>query len=152
MSIKMTQSDKTRDDAPPSGFTARQSPSHIVRTFLDAMERRDLAASNRMLADNFKMVFPGNTSFRRLEDLVAWAATRYLSVTKTIVDIVEIHESDRSIVFCWGTLEGRWPDGASFAGIRFIDRFEIRAGKLVDQQVWNDLAEMRPPASVTPGS
>lgn len=30
----------------------------------------------------------------------------------------------------------------AYAGIRFIDRFTVRDGKLVDQNVWNDMAEV----------
>ena len=36
-----------------------------------------------------------------------------------------------------------WPDGAAFSGIRFIDRFTVADGKLADQTVWNDLAEVK---------
>jgi hypothetical protein len=36
-----------------------------------------------------------------------------------------------------------WPDGTPFEGIRFIDRFTIRDGKLADQLVWNDIAEVQ---------
>jgi len=45
------------------------------------------------------------------------------------------------VVYCFGTLYGEWPDGRPFEGIRFIDRFVARAGKLADQKVWNDLGE-----------
>ena len=49
-----------------------------------------------------------------------------------------------TVVYCRGTLAGEWPDGRAFAGVRFIDRFEIDdAGRIVDQQVWNDLGEAR---------
>ncbi len=47
------------------------------------------------------------------------------------------------MVYCTGTLEGQWLDGSAFAGIRFIDRFEVEAGRIVRQDVWNDLAEVR---------
>ena len=66
----------------------------VVREYLAAMERRDLAAAKALLAPGFFMV------------------------------LVE------------------WLDGKPYAGIRFIDRFTVRNDKLVDQQVWNDLAEV----------
>jgi len=44
-----------------------------------------------------------------------------------------------------GTLYGRWLDGSSFEGIRFIDRIEIRDGLVVRQDVWNDAGELRNP-------
>jgi hypothetical protein len=47
------------------------------------------------------------------------------------------------VVYIKGTLSGEWPDGTPFEGIRFIDRFEIKGGKLISQEVWNDIAEER---------
>jgi 4-oxalocrotonate tautomerase family enzyme len=47
---------------------------------------------------------------------------------------------DHAVVTCHGHLHGEWPDGTAFEGVRFIDRFEIRAGRLTRQDVWNDLA------------
>jgi hypothetical protein len=67
------------------------NPPELVRAFLEAMGRRDLAAARAFLA--------------------------------------------------FGTLYGEWPDGSAFEGIRFIDRFEVRGGKLTDHKVWNDLGE-----------
>ena len=47
------------------------------------------------------------------------------------------------MVYILGTLYGRWTDGSTFAGIRFVDRFEIREGLIVLQEVWNDIGEYR---------
>jgi hypothetical protein len=48
-------------------------------------------------------------------------------------------------VYVRGTLHGRWRDGSAFDGVRFIDRFEIRDGLIVRQDVWNDAGELRNP-------
>ena len=45
-----------------------------------------------------------------------------------------------TIVYNFGGLRGEWTDGTPFSGIRYIDRFLIRDGRIVDQKVWNDLA------------
>lgn len=87
----------------------------IVRQYLAAMERRDLAAARALLAPGFHMVFPGARRFDTLEALVEWG---------------------------FGTLNGELLDGSSYSGIRFIDRFTVRDGKLADQNVWNDMAEV----------
>jgi hypothetical protein len=110
----------------------------VVRDYLAAMERRDLAAAKALLAPGFFMVFPGNRRFDSLEALVEWAKGRYRSARKTY----DAYEVSNDSVFCFGTLHGEWLDGKPYAGIRFIDRFTVRDGKLVDQQVWNDLAEV----------
>jgi hypothetical protein len=42
-------------------------------------------------------------------------------------------------VHCSGTLHGERVDGKPLEGFRYIDRFVIRDGLIVDQLVWNDL-------------
>lgn len=116
-------------------------PTELVRAFLDAMERRELAAARAFLADDFAMLFPGGARFTRLEDLVAHGAGRYRWVKKRIERLDEAHEEGGMVVYCFGTLYGEWPDGRAFEGIRFIDRFVVRGGRLADQKVWNDLGE-----------
>jgi hypothetical protein len=114
------------------------SPETAVRAYLDAMERRDLAAAKTFLAPGFFMVFPGNKRFDALEQLVEAAKGRYRSARKTY----ERYETARDAVYCYGTLHGELLDGSPYSGIRFIDRFTVREGKLVDQNVWNDMAEV----------
>ena len=114
------------------------SPEKTVRAYLDAMERRDLAAAKALLAPGFYMVFPGNKRFDALEQLVESAKGRYRSARKTY----ERYETAGDAVYCYGTLHGELLDGAPYSGIRFIDRFTVRGGKLVDQNVWNDMAEV----------
>ena len=117
------------------------TPSELARAFLEAMERRDLAAAQGFLARGFTMLFPGGAAFTRLEDLVAHGAGRYRWVKKRIERMDEAPQAGETVVYCFGTLYGEWPDGVAFDGIRFIDRFTVRAGRLVDQKVWNDLGE-----------
>jgi len=50
---------------------------------------------------------------------------------------------DASVVYCRGTLQGQYHDESRFEGIRFIDRFEVIGGKIIKQDVWNDMAEVR---------
>jgi phenylpyruvate tautomerase PptA (4-oxalocrotonate tautomerase family) len=115
----------------------------IVRSFLTAMERRDLDKARTYLAPGFTMIFPGNQQFTALEELVEWSQPRYQSVSKTFETVDEAFGPDGMVVVCQGTLSGRWPDGTAFSGIRFVDRFELSEGKIVRQQVWNDIAEQR---------
>lgn len=117
------------------------SPSALARAFLEAMERRDLAAARGFLADDFSMLFPGGAAFARLEDLVAHGAGRYRWVKKRIERVDEAAAGGETAVYLFGTLYGEWPDGAPFDGIRFVDRFTVRGGKLADQKVWNDMGE-----------
>lgn len=116
----------------------------IVHAFLAAMEARDLETARRFLAPGFEMVFPGAEPMHTLEELIAWSKPRYNRVGKIYDRFDEAPGDDcSSIVYCFGHLHGEWLDGSEFAGIRFIDRFTIRDGLLVDQKVWNDMGEVR---------
>jgi limonene-1,2-epoxide hydrolase len=119
------------------------NPEEVVRDFLAAMEARDLERAEALLDAKFTMVFPGSGEMHRLEELVSWAAGRYRFVRKRIAAFDTFSEGGRATVVCHGELDGEWPDGTPFSGVRFIDRFELRQGRIVRQQVWNDLALQR---------
>jgi hypothetical protein len=110
----------------------------IVRQYLDAMERRDLAAAKAFLAPGFWMLFPGGKRYESLEALVEGARGRYRSANKTY----ERFDTAGDVVYCYGTLYGELLSGEAYSGIRFVDRFTVRDRKLVDQRVWNDMAEV----------
>ena len=138
------------------GNVALSSATEVVKSFLIAMQARDLAQAQTHLHADFQMVFPGGQVFYRLEDLLAWTTTRYQLVEKTFTRFDESWQGDCTVVYCAGNLNGVWLNGTAFQNIRFIDRFEVVAGKLTSQDVWNDLGEHYPPltqASVpTPSS
>jgi hypothetical protein len=115
-----------------------------VKRFLRTLEERDLERAGRLLSSDFAMEFPGNNRFGSLQDLVTWAAGRYRYAHKEYERFDALADGDATIVYCFGMLSGEWLNGAAFRDIRFIDRFVLRDGKLVDQKVWNDLAEARP--------
>jgi hypothetical protein len=119
----------------PQGGDAAET----VRAFLDAMEARDLDRARGFLGAGFTMTFPGGVRMQSLEELVAWSRPRYRFVRKTY----ERFDACGETVYCFGTLSGEWLDGRAFAGIRFIDRFELSGGRLVRQDVWNDMGETR---------
>ena len=117
-----------------------------VRRFLDALEARDLDTARALTAPGFAMVFPGDRRMDSLEALVAWSAPRYRFVRKTHdrFDRIDDPATGRAVVYVLGTLRGEWPDGSAFAGIRYVDRFELDAeGRIDRQEVWNDMAETR---------
>lgn len=120
-------------------------PERLVRAFLAHLEARELDAARALTGPGFTMTFPGGAVFADFADLLAWAAPRYRFVRKTIerMEVSVGGGGGAAVVWCFGTLAGEWPDGAPFAGIRFADRLEIAAGRIVDQKVWNDLGEAR---------
>jgi phenylpyruvate tautomerase PptA (4-oxalocrotonate tautomerase family) len=124
-----------------SGNAAHPVASDLVRGFLAAMQARELDRAKTFLAPGFEMYFPGGVCFTALEQLVEWGRRRYRFVTKSFERFDEAWTTDGAVVHCHGTLSGEWPDGRVFAGVRFIDRFEVEDGCLRRQDVWNDLAE-----------
>jgi len=114
----------------------------LVRSYLATMERRDLAAAQAMLAPGFVMIFPGAKRFSRLVDLIDWARQRYRSALKEYDHFDVVPTPEGGVVYCFGTLHGELLDGTPYSGVRFIDRFRVAGGKLADQMVWNDMAEV----------
>jgi hypothetical protein len=119
----------------------------LVRAYLDTLEARDLKRAKRFLAPEFAMTFPGGHRFASVEAMIEWARSRYRTVKKRYERFDMAQGSTATHVYCFGTLYGEWTDGAPFDGIRFIDRFTVRGGKLIDQMVWNDMGEARPRAA-----
>jgi len=122
---------------------AGPDPSGLVRDFLAAMEARDLDRARAFLAKGFVMRFPAAPPMHDLAELVAWSKPRYRAVRKTCDGFDVVAREGSMIVYVFGTLQGEWLDGTAFTGIRFIDRFEIVAGRLTRQDVWNDMAETK---------
>ena len=121
----------------------------IVENFLRTVESRDLVRARAYLSPDFVMIFPGGRRFTALEELVAWSQTRGRGVRKVFERLDEVSGDEEIVVYSFGTLEGHWPDGTPFAGIRFLDRFTLRGGRIVEQRVWNDMGEHRPMTSVS---
>lgn len=117
--------------------------SELVRGFLVLMQECKLDEARLRLAPGFEMVFPGGQVMREFGELLDWAKTRYTRVGKQFERFDECWGEACTVVYCTGTLEGVWLDGTPFAGIRFIDRFEVEGGLIRRQHVWNDLAETR---------
>lgn len=109
-----------------------------VRAYLAAMEARDLPLARSFLGEGFVMTFPSGVRMDSLEALVEWSKPRYRFVRKTY----QRFDAMPGLCYCFGTLCGEWPDGAPFEGIRFIDRFELSGGRIVRQDVWNDMGEV----------
>lgn len=110
-----------------------------VRAYLAAMEARDLPRAQGFLGEGFAMTFPGGIRMTSLAALLDWARPRYRFVRKTY----DRFDAFGTLCYCFGTLSGEWPDGTAFEGIRFIDRFELSDGRIVRQDVWNDMGETR---------
>jgi len=120
-----------------------RGPAATTVSFLRSLENGDLAAVKTLIAPEFTMQFPGGVEFADFDALFAWARGRYTGVRKKFERIDTTESGDAAIVHVSGTLSGRWLDGDEFSGIRFIDRFDLKAGLIVRQTVWNDMGEAK---------
>jgi SnoaL-like domain len=111
----------------------------VVDDYLAAVEagRREDAA--RHLASDAELVFPGGKRYRNLDELAESSRGRYRSVGKHR-DSYETAE-DGTLVYSIGRLFGENNHGVRFDHVRYVDRFRLRDGLIVEQWVWNDLAE-----------
>jgi hypothetical protein len=115
----------------------------IAKRYLVAMERREMDEAARLVHPQARYVFPGGATRSSLAEIVEGSAKRYQFVGKVIERCDSSPEADgRTVVYVLGTLYGRWADGTSFDGIRFVDRFEIEAGLIRLQEVWNDVGQL----------
>lgn len=112
--------------------------------FLSALEARRLDEAQKFFAPEPTLVFPGGRVLKDVAAIVEGSAGRYRRVAKRIEAVEGFKAASETwVVYCQGTLYGEWPDGSAFAGIRFIDRFEIVRQGIRRQDVWNDAGEAR---------
>ena len=122
-------------------FMDTENSKALVERFLRLMEARDLETAESLMAPKATITFPGGHEFASQREVVAAASGRYQWIKKKFEDFEAIQQEDGIIVYVRGTLYGINLDGIPFADIRFIDRFVVRNGRIVRQEVWNDLAE-----------
>ncbi len=122
-------------------MSAKTEAVDTATRFLRLVEARQLDEAARYLAPGAQITFPGGRRFDSLEAQVASGAGRFRRVRKVFETIDAVEQEAAVVVYVAGTLEGEDVEGEPFSGVRFIDRFELRGGHIVDHQVWNDMAE-----------
>jgi len=93
------------------------------------------------IADDLAITFTGGRKYRHPRETTAFNAKRYKWVKKKMERTDVVAGEGETIVYNLGTLYGEWPDGTPFEGNRYVDRFVVRDGKIVQMDVWNDSAE-----------
>jgi hypothetical protein len=122
----------------------KQDAVTVVRAFLEALESGDLKRASSLLAEQASIVFPGAREFDSLDQVADFSSQRYQRIGKTLEVVDAASYPDGSVVvYVAGQLRGVNLYGVEFSGIRFIDRFVLRGGSIVSQEVWNDLGETR---------
>ncbi|MES2612196.1 MAG: nuclear transport factor 2 family protein [Pseudomonadota bacterium] len=103
----------------------------------------DPVAASRYVAPGLTIRFTGGRPMRQPADCSAFNATRYAWVKKHFesTDVVAGATHAEAVVYNTGTLYGAWPDGTPFEGNRYVDRYVLCHGLIVQMDVWNDSAE-----------
>src|SRR5262245_54961689 len=123
----------------PSDETAEAAA--IVEKCLVASIVPDPEPAARYVAEPRKLTLAGGRKFTHPRESTAFNAKRYKWVKKAMERSDVVPGRGETIVYNLGTLYGAWPDGTPFEGNRYVDRFVVRDGKIVQMDVWNDSAE-----------
>ena len=115
--------------------------AEIVERFLVASMVPDPETAARYIAAELKITFTGGRKYGHPRETAAFNAGRYKWVKKKMERTDVVAGDGETIVYNLGTLYGEWPDGTPFEGNRYVDRFVVRGGKIVQMDVWNDSAE-----------
>ena len=127
-------------DAPPR---EPATAAEVVDEYLRLLMVPDPAAARRFVSPALHIRFTGGRVMRDPAECTAFNAGRYRWVRKRVerTETVAGGTADETVVYSLGTLHGEWPDGTAFEGNRYVDRYVLRAGRIVQMDVWNDSAE-----------
>lgn len=119
------------------------TPAEVVDEFLRLVMIPDPDAARAYTAPDLRIRFTGGRAMRDPAETTAFNRARYKWVKKRIErteSVVPGLDGD-AVVYSLGTLYGEWPDGTPFEGNRYVDRYVVRQGLIVQMDVWNDSAE-----------
>ena len=129
--------------APQANTVQPDSPGAVVDEYLRLLMIPDPSAARRLAAPDLQIRFTGGRAMSDPAQCAAFNAGRYAWVKKRIeaTELVAGATSGHAVVYSRGTLYGAWPDGTPFEGNRYVDRYVVRDGLIVQMAVWNDSAE-----------
>ncbi len=135
----------THDEPQTTSTASPATAAQAVDEFLRLIMMPDPVAARRYTAAGMRIRFTGGRAMSDPTECTKFNASRYKWVKKRI-ERTEVVINDGSadadtVVYSLGTLYGEWPDGRAFEGNRYVDRYVVRAGLIVEMDVWNDSAE-----------
>ncbi|MBO29777.1 nuclear transport factor 2 family protein [Marinobacter sp. F3R11] len=122
-------------------MSAKDEAIKIVSNFLEASMAPDPVRAATYMAPDVRITFTGGRAMASTQAITEFNGGRYAWVKKELGAFDWTEHADHTVVYSNGTLYGEWPDGRRFAGNRYLDRFEVRNGKITRMDVWNDSAE-----------
>ena len=115
----------------------------IVSEFLNIIMIPDPAGARRVVSPEIRVRFTGGRAMTDIAECAAFNATRHGWVRKRIErsEVVAGATRAEAVVYRLGMLHDEWPDGVSFKGKRYIDRYVVRDGLITQMNMWDDSAE-----------
>ncbi|MEM7529938.1 MAG: nuclear transport factor 2 family protein [Pseudomonadota bacterium] len=113
----------------------------MILDFLEKQMSGRYAEVAHRVAPDCEITFSGGRRFASAAEITAFNAKRYAWVKKRMERTDVAEGADCVVVYSIGFLHGAWPDGIAFDGNRYIDRFEVRGGRITRWEVWNDSGE-----------
>lgn len=131
------------DTSEPQPGLPRHEAQTLVENFLRAIMLPDPEGARAFVSPELRIRFTGGREMRDPSECSRFNAGRYAWVKKKFeqTDLVAGASATEAVVYNTGTLYGAWPDGAPFEGNRYVDRYVVRHGLIVQMDVWNDSAE-----------
>ena len=117
---------------------SERSPRAVVEEFFDRMDDERRSSVGELFADDAVITVP-DARFEGPDaaaEFLAFLAPRYERAAKEFDRWIE--SGDR--VVSTGTLYGVDDDGERFEDVRYVDVYEVRDGRIVRMDVYNDLA------------
>jgi len=121
--------------------TRKDEAIAMVERFMLASMKGDRAVTDELMSPDIDVTFVGGQKLAKPEEIRTVNSRRYRNVAKSIERYDVAVQDDEVVVYSIGTLFGEWLDGEPFEGDRYIDRFTIKGGKIIQMDVWNDSAE-----------
>ena len=117
--------------------------ARLVEEYLRLLMIPDPERASAYIAPELLIRFTGGRPMHVPRECAAFNATRYAWVKKNFerTDVVCGASAEEAVVFMTGTLYGEWKDGTPFSGNRYVDRYVVKHGRIVQMDVWNDSAE-----------
>ncbi|MBV5337308.1 MAG: nuclear transport factor 2 family protein [Deltaproteobacteria bacterium] len=115
----------------------------IVEEYLRLLMIPDPESAKAFISPELLIRFTGGREMHAPAECAAFNASRYAWVKKKFgrTEVVSGASEQETVVYMTGTLYGEWLDGTPFSGNRYVDRYVVKHGLIIQMEVWNDSAE-----------
>jgi len=131
-------------DAPTSNTTdVAAAAGALVDQYLTILMKPDPDGARAFVSPKLAIRFTGGRAMSDPAECAAFNKQRYAWVKKRFeaTEVVAGATTAHAVVYNRGTLYGEWLDGTPFEGNRYVDRYVVEQGLIVQMDVWNDSAE-----------